>query len=321
VKRHARKIALALLAAVTLWYFLRFLQDDWRPALEAWQGRWGLVLLAAAMNYCGIAMDSLAWTNAYAAFGMRVRTRAGFAIYLTVFAAQLVPMQLGRLVRPDAVARAGLGTVGRGVKAEAVLFYLDLSALLSLIGAFAVWLGLPYLPRIGFSSEPLGALAATAVFLLLALAALSAGRLAAALVSNTPLALPERFWFHWRTLLVLLLRAGDWLCASTVLYLLVNELPGGITFARAAFFSTVSTLVGSGSGLPGGMGATEGTLGWFLGMASLPAAHLVIAVGLYRFITFWLQVPLGWTALVWVNQRLKHEVPATTPGAPASPPS
>lgn len=305
MKRHARKIALAVLAAVTVWFFFQFLRDDWRPAVAAWQGRIGLVLLAMLVNFAGIAVDFTAWSATYAQFGMRVRDRLGFGIYLTVFAAQLIPLQLGRLVRPDAVARAGRGSVPEAVKAEAVLFYLDLSALLSLIGALTVWLALPYLPFIGIASAPIGLVLSGLAYLVLAAAALAVANGVASLIAHTPLALPAGFWFRPRTVLILSMRLFDWLCAGLVLYLLVNQLPGGITFARAAFFATVSTLVGSGSGLPGGMGATEGVLGWFLNMALLPAAHLAIAVGLYRFITFWLQVPFGWAAMILVNRRLR----------------
>jgi len=304
LKKHARTIAFLLLAAVTAYSFYRFAQDDWRPAVEAWQGRWHMVALAFAVNYLGIALDAIGWFLVSGSLGIKVRPRLGVGIYLTVYATQLVPMQLGRLIRPDAVVRTGSGTLGRSVKAEAILFYLDLGALLCLLGAVTLYIGLPFIPYLGIDSVALGMIVSGLAFVLACIALLAVANFATRFVVETRLALPLRYWFEPRTVAVLLLRSGDWVCTGTILWLLLADLPGDLSYARSIFFSLASTLVGSGSGLPGGIGATEGILGWFLAMVQLPAAHLVIAVGLYRFITFWMQVPLGWAALVWVNRRV-----------------
>jgi hypothetical protein len=37
---------------------------------------------------------------------------------------------------------------------------------------------------------------------------------------------------------------------------------------------------------------------------SIPSEHLVLAVGAFRLITFWLWIPIGWLALAVVKRRM-----------------
>jgi uncharacterized membrane protein YbhN (UPF0104 family) len=220
-------------------------------------------------------------------------------------------MQLGRLVRSDAIGISGIGKTSSSVQAEVSLFFLDLTALLSLLGALAVYLGLT---SIGGTDMRLNAALAIASYGLLAATALTGATLGAKLLGGTRLAYPRRFWSCPGALGALALRTADWGCAGIILYILTRGLPGELGLPRICFAALLSTLVGSGSGLPGGIGATEGVLGWLLGLMQLPMAHLVIAVGLYRLITFWAQVPVGWAAVAWVNRCL------TPTGKPESTP-
>lgn len=301
MKKHLRWIALTLLAVITVLAAWQFVTGDWRAALQAWRGRWEWVALALAANYAGIFCDYLCWRWTYHRLGLRTAGVMGGAIYWTVYATQLVPMQLGRLVRPDAMARQDGQPLNRAMKAEGVLFYIDLTALGAVLVGLAVWLARDFLPEV--YRAPLGAAAPVAAVIAAAVS-LGLARTVARFFSETPLDLRTAFWLRWETFLTVLLRATDWMLLGVVLYMLVAHLPGSLSFDRVVFSTLVSNLIGSGSGLPGGVGATEGILWYFLRMLEMPETHDIIAVGLFRGMTFWLQIPIGWAAVVYVNRRL-----------------
>lgn len=302
MKPYLRSIAYALLVAVSLYYGHRFFTGDWPAALDAWRERGGIVLLAIAVNLAGLTMDALCWQWTYARLGLRVPLALSLPVYFTVHAAAVMPLQTGRLVRPDAAARATGTPLGKALRAEAVLLYIDLSALgmtiLALNGWLAAtWLGLPPLAPV---------LASLALFAALC-GALTLANLLAPLLLPTKHALPPRFWWHRHTVGILLLRCLDWCCVGLVLYLLLRGLQSAPDAPRAMLTALVSNFAGAGSGLPGGIGATEGVLGWLLHQARLPAAHLALSVALYRLITFWMLIPLGWLAVLWVNAALRRD--------------
>jgi glycosyltransferase 2 family protein len=61
--------------------------------------------------------------------------------------------------------------------------------------------------------------------------------------------------------------------------------------------------VGSIVPTPGGLGAVEAALSASLGAAGLPGATAVSTVLLFRILTFWLPVPVGWGALNYLQRK------------------
>ena len=70
----------------------------------------------------------------------------------------------------------------------------------------------------------------------------------------------------------------------------------------AVVYLTGSAL-GSVVPTPGGLGAVEAALSAGLTAAGLPGAAAVSAVLLFRLLTFWLPVPVGWVALRYLERR------------------
>jgi len=298
LRKHARLVGFLLLAGVTAYFLYEFAVSDWPHAVATWKGRGWALGLAVPLNFVGIACDYCAWRWCYARFNLHPAGGMSIPLYFSVYAAQLVPMQLGRLIRPDAAVRLELGRLGKAVQAEAVLFYLDVTALGAAIAGTFCMLLVPW-------GTPVVVLGAIALALVLAHGV-------AERVAGTRLALPTAFWLRWQNLAIVALRMIDWFILGVILYTLVWNLPGDLDLLRTCFFVLVSSFIGSGTGIPGGLGATEGVLGWLLTLAELPAAHLAIAVGVFRIVTFWLQLPLGWLALLRVNHaaaKLGHGEP------------
>jgi len=74
-------------------------------------------------------------------------------------------------------------------------------------------------------------------------------------------------------------------------------------FAIGVVYLTGSAL-GSIVPTPGGLGAVEVALsGGLTTIAHVPGAYALSAVLLYRLITFWLPIPVGWVALNYLQRR------------------
>lgn len=97
----------------------------------------------------------------------------------------------------------------------------------------------------------------------------------------------------------LLVTASYILCLQTS----VLALGGSVQFVSVAIVYLTGSAIGSAVPTPGGLGAVEAALSAGLTAAGLPGITAVSAVLLYRTVTFWLPVPLGWVALTYLQRH------------------
>ena len=83
----------------------------------------------------------------------------------------------------------------------------------------------------------------------------------------------------------------------------VLALGGHIALTSAAVVYLTGSALGAVVPTPGGLGAVEAALAAGLTATGLPAATAVSAVLLFRLLTFWLPVPVGWAALSYLQRR------------------
>jgi len=76
-----------------------------------------------------------------------------------------------------------------------------------------------------------------------------------------------------------------------------------VPFAKIGFVYLTGSAIGSIIPTPGGLGAVEAALTAGLTAAGVPCAVALSAVLLFRLLTFWLRVPLGWGALNFLERR------------------
>jgi uncharacterized membrane protein YbhN (UPF0104 family)/tRNA A-37 threonylcarbamoyl transferase component Bud32 len=76
-----------------------------------------------------------------------------------------------------------------------------------------------------------------------------------------------------------------------------------VPFASIGFVYFTGTTLGSIIPTPGGLGAMEAALTAGLTAAGVPGAVAVSAVLLYRLLTFWLPVPVGWVAMRFLERN------------------
>ena len=97
----------------------------------------------------------------------------------------------------------------------------------------------------------------------------------------------------------LLLSGAYILCLATCVAAFGSSVP----IAKIGFVYLTGSALGSIIPTPGGLGAVEAALTAGLTAAGVPGAVAVSAVLLFRLLTFWLPVPLGWTAMNYLERR------------------
>jgi glycosyltransferase 2 family protein len=103
--------------------------------------------------------------------------------------------------------------------------------------------------------------------------------------------------------LILLGCAGTTLGAALALWSSVEAFGGGTTFVTVTVVTMVGGTLASAAPTPGGVGAVEAALIGGLAAFGVPAAVGVPSVLLYRILTCWLPVFVGWPVMRWLTKN------------------
>jgi uncharacterized protein (TIRG00374 family) len=87
------------------------------------------------------------------------------------------------------------------------------------------------------------------------------------------------------------------------LWLCVHALGGQLPFVQVGAVYLGSHLVASAAPVPGGLGALEAALIAGLSALGMPVGAAASAVLIYRLLTYWLTVPVGWLSLKVAEER------------------
>ncbi|MCJ0892421.1 lysylphosphatidylglycerol synthase transmembrane domain-containing protein [Rhodococcus sp. ARC_M5] len=97
--------------------------------------------------------------------------------------------------------------------------------------------------------------------------------------------------------------AATTLGAALALWASIEAFGGGTTFVTVTVVTMIGGTLASAAPTPGGVGAVEAALIGGLAAFGLPASIAVPSVLLYRVLTCWLPVFLGWPTLRWLTKR------------------
>jgi uncharacterized membrane protein YbhN (UPF0104 family) len=287
--RRTEIIGLVILIAVTAWGIHKA-SGDWSAVVDYWKSKLPLLPFVLGLAIVDVACGAVGWAWVYERFGIRAADGRGARVFLAGYAGLFLPAQLGRLIRPDAMVRLRRGGLGDCYKAEAAAFVLDATSVVVLLASLAAWRMLHPL---------LGLVTGVAVIVV----CLFLGNQIAERLSDTKLVMPPGFWWSPKTLAVILIQLVGWVAHGAAFYVLVLDLPGSAGLWDALFFAPAAAVLGIGTGLPGGVGATEGFLGAFLSFSKVPQEHLALVISAFRVVTFWIWIPLGWLALAVTRRR------------------
>jgi glycosyltransferase 2 family protein len=102
---------------------------------------------------------------------------------------------------------------------------------------------------------------------------------------------------------ILLGCAGTTLGAAIALWASVQAFGGHVTFVAVTVVTMVGGTLASAAPTPGGVGAFEAALIGGLAAFGLPAAIAVPSVLLYRVLTCWIPVFVGWPVMRWLTDK------------------
>lgn len=280
---YSRYLAFVILAVVSIYGFYTLSTGDLTEVKAYWADHGEIIPILILISIIDVGMEGVAWAWVYHRFDIRAFDKVGALAFLAGRAGLPMPAQLGRLIRPDAMVKRGRTSVSNALKAEAVIFGLDGISVVSLLGGLLVYQVYP---------------AATPVAVILGIVvAIFLGNTVTRILTHTRLHLPLGFWWSWPTFFIILISMTGWVAHGLALHIVVRDLPGDMSLWDSLFYAPGSAVLGVATGLPGGIGATEGLLGASMRVNSVPLAHLTLAVAAFRLITFWMWIPIGWIAL------------------------
>ncbi len=106
-----------------------------------------------------------------------------------------------------------------------------------------------------------------------------------------------------RLAIIVLGCAGTTLGAALALWTSVEAFGGDVSFVTVTVVTMVGGTLASAAPTPGGVGAVEAALIGGLAAFGVPAAVSVPSVLLYRVITCWLPVFIGWPVMRWLTRN------------------
>ncbi len=305
LRRHARLIALIILAAVTLYGVRELASAGWDGVLRYLRESPRILAFAVLWSIVDVGLECCSWMWVYSRLDVPIWTRRGAAAYLTGRAGLLLPAQLGRLIRPDSASRLGKAPLKTCLKAEAVVFLFDSASVLALI--------------VGLLALKLHPLAALAVFVAVAASVAALGDWITGRMLHRSLSFPAGFWWSWQTPAIVLVQLCGWIAYGMALWVMVGDLPSDLSLWDVLFYSSGTSVLGVSTGLPGGIGATELLLGISLKMEELSSDYMVVIIAAFRIVTLWIWIPIGWLALVYVRRRVGASAGTGDPSSSSEP--
>jgi uncharacterized protein (TIRG00374 family) len=103
--------------------------------------------------------------------------------------------------------------------------------------------------------------------------------------------------------LIVLGAAGTTLGSALALWASIEAFGGGTTFITVTIVTMIGGTLASAAPTPGGIGAVEAALIGGLAAFGLPATIAVPSVLLYRVLTCWIPVFLGWPIMRWLARK------------------
>ena len=308
LERIRPRTLVTLVASIAASYLLagELAQTSLRRLLASADWRWGIAALAlSAVTYAGAALSLSGFVAERLGFlrTLLVQVASSFVTLVTPAAVGGVALNVRYLQRRNIPATVAVASVGVSQVVAFVLHILLLAVFAAITGTGTkspirppTWAYFVVAGLVGLA----GAVLAIPSGRRLVRARLSPtfGQVLPRLleVAQHPRKLAEGFGG------ALLLSLAYILCLSACVAAFGRSVP----IAKIGFVYLTGSAIGSIIPTPGGLGAVEAALTAGLTAAGVPGAVAVSAVLLFRLLTFWLPVPLGWAAMNFLER--KHDL-------------
>lgn len=109
-------------------------------------------------------------------------------------------------------------------------------------------------------------------------------------------------------ILMLIVSVFSWFFECLAFYLIVQQFSIDIAITTTTFIYAFATIIGSISMLPGGLGATEGSLAFLLVDSGLKESFAVAATFIIRVTTLWFAIIVGFITLFFFQKGIRNKI-------------
>ena len=306
-----KRFLISLILGVAVFLGFSF-YADFEQTIRAFQAfNWRylpLILLLVLANYL---FRYLKWSYYLHILDIRISQKESLAIFISGLTMAITPGKMGEVLKSYLLKEINGTPISRSapiVLAERFTDFMSI-ALLSVFGVTTFRYGLQtlgisfglmglFMVMVGWPPLSLGLIKWLAKWPLISK---GAARLETAYDSMSSLIMPKAL--IWTVLISCL----AWFCECLGFYLVFYGFNLSYSLNSSVFIYAFSTLIGALSMLPGGLGATEGSITGFLLALNIPKHLAVASTFIIRACTLWFGVVVGMIALSLTQRKLINE--------------
>jgi len=309
-KKLNRRIVLGLALGFLVYVLIAFLGDLDEVARAGTAFPWVVMPAVLALAFCNYLIRLVRWNVYLRALDVEVGQGANAVVFFAGLVMSITPGKFGELLKAQYLKN--INGTSRSRTAPAVLA----ERLTDLIGIL-------FLASFGVFQVGYGAVVfvATSAVIVAALVVISSRRISLALLriaARLPVVgrIAHKLEESYESIAALV-RPGRlaaatamgilaWGCECIGFHLVINAFVGvEVDIRYSVFIYAFATLVGAVSMLPGGLGATEGTMTGLLMLMHIPAAVAITATLITRLATLWFAVLIGLAVTVLWRKLLE----------------
>lgn len=282
-----------LLMGFTIYGIFTFHQENWSRFFEILYNKRNIFILILALRIADWILDYGVWRYVLHLYGISLPLINSILVYMTQGAGILLPVQLGRVVRGYVLSKkfnfpGELCLVVEG-HMLIVVFSGAFLTFLFFLGEYAnmkilIW-------TMGF-----GIFSLVWIFM----------KYGSEFFSNWFSKIPRVNTGYMVYLVLSVLCGIGWFINGLIFYCLLKGNNSELSLAEAQLVLLGGIFLGAISGIPGGLGILEAVLGVSLYWLKVDTPEIIIIVGVFRLITYWFWIPLGWVALLMLGFKKIH---------------
>ncbi len=257
--------------------------------------RWGFFLLACLLRLVDWILDYYLWRCLLKKYVNDFSMMKSIWVYLTQGAGVVLPAQLGRALRGYVITK----TMGIPLSKAMTVEFLFLLCVFE--GAFLVMM-----LSLGFYANFILFPLILALVSLISLPILL--RFLRPLLANLKIVLTDEFVNPYFLILFCIGCSIGWAVNGFVFYLLLGGRSSGLLLSQVEMIVLGNLFLAICSGIPGGVGIVETTMSISLHWLQIQLLEIIVVIGVFRIITFWIWIPVGWLALIRLKIYKKNDL-------------
>ncbi|MCX8065799.1 MAG: flippase-like domain-containing protein [Candidatus Hydrogenedentes bacterium] len=283
-------LGVLLLLGFTVYGILTFHQEDWDYIWKILYNKSEVILLVLTLRLIDWVIDFGVWRYVLFLYGISISFINSILVYMTQGAGILLPVQMGRVVRGYVLSKK-FNVLGE------LCFVAELHMLIVVFSGafltFSIFLGEYANMRFFIWVTSFAGLTIIWIFI----------RYGGKLFIKLFPYLPQVKGGYLAYLILSIVCALGWFINGLIFFYLLESDGTNLSFVEAQLVLLGGVFLGAISGIPGGLGILEMVLGVSLYWFNIKTPEIIIVISIFRLLTYWLWIPLGWLAMVILGIR------------------